>query len=161
MKYQVHYQTPHDYLNMPNIFIVQRWINTTLEPLIDSAEVTIRVTDESEVQQLNFQYRKKNKPTNVLSFPSEVPALVMQALGKNVLGDIIICHPVIEAEAKEQHKSMEAHYAHMIIHGLLHLLGYDHIKEEDALIMEPLEIDALAKLGFNNPYEQHNDTTNT
>lgn len=152
MKYHLNFQNPNNYPNLPNIFHIQRWVNTALTDLIDTGELTLRIVNTSTIQSLNNQYRHINKPTNVLSFPSEVPSHIMKTLPERPLGDIIICHEIIEKEAFEQHKTLEAHYAHMIIHGLLHLLGYDHIKESEAEIMEPLEIKTLALLGFNDPY---------
>lgn len=105
--------------------------------------LTIRIVSEAESQSLNNQYRKKNKPTNVLSFLIN---------NKPLLGDIILCHSVIKKEALEQKKRIEHHYAHLIIHGYLHFLGFNHTKNDDALIMENKEISILKKLGINNPY---------
>ena len=102
-----------------------------------------------ESQQLNKQYRHKDKPTNVLSFPFEVP----EGIELNLLGDLVVCAPVIQQEATEQGKVLFDHWAHMIIHGCLHLLGYDHINDTDADEMEALEIKILAQLSINNPYE--------
>lgn len=105
--------------------------------------LTIRIVDEAESQLLNNQYRKKNEPTNVLSFLiSDNP----------LLGDIILCHSVIKKEALAQKKSIDDHYAHLIIHGYLHLIGFDHTKNDDALTMENKEIAILKKLGIKNPY---------
>jgi probable rRNA maturation factor len=105
--------------------------------------LTIRIVDEAESQLLNNQYRKKNEPTNVLSFLiSDNP----------LLGDIILCHSVIKKEALAQNKSIDDHYAHLIIHGYLHLIGFDHTKNDDALTMENKEIAVLKKLGIKNPY---------
>ena len=105
--------------------------------------LTIRIVDEAESQSLNNQYRKKNEPTNVLSFLiSDNP----------LLGDIILCHSVIKKEALAQKKSIDDHYAHLIIHGYLHLIGFDHTKNDDALTMENKEIAVLKKLGIKNPY---------
>jgi probable rRNA maturation factor len=157
MKYQLNYQNPNEYKDAPNIFHVQRWLTTALTPLIEKAELAIRIVDSKEIQDLNKQYRQQDKPTNVLSFPFELPEAVKETMSHPMLGDIIICHSFVVKEAKQQNKELTAHYAHMIIHGALHLLGYDHIKQEDAAIMEPLEITALSTLGFNNPYEICND----
>ncbi len=107
-------------------------------------EVTIRVVDEEEGRQLNSAYRGKDYATNVLTFPlTEAPHL---------MGDIIICAPVVQTEAHAQHKAIEAHFAHLTVHGILHLHGYDHEKESQAELMESLEISILSKLRYPNPY---------
>jgi probable rRNA maturation factor len=134
---------------VPTLAQFQHWLDSTLLPENDGVELTIRLVNKNESQQLNAQYRNKDKPTNVLSFPFEVPA----GIELNLLGDLIICADIVEKEAIEQNKTLTAHWAHMVIHGCLHLLGYDHIDDTDAQNMEALEIDILAKLGFNNPYE--------
>ena len=111
-------------------------------------ELTIRLVTPDESQQLNAEYRGKDKPTNVLSFPFEAPPQVPIPL----LGDLIVCVDVVEQEAAEQGKTTTAHWAHMIVHGCLHLLGYDHIKDDEAEIMEGLEREIMAQLGFSDPY---------
>jgi len=116
---------------------------------IEEPELTVRIVDEEESQQLNFEYRGKDKPTNVLSFPFEAPAHVPLPL----LGDLIVCKQVVAHEATEQGKTSEAHWAHMIVHGCLHLLGYDHIEDEEAEEMEGIERIVLADLGFEDPYK--------
>jgi probable rRNA maturation factor len=116
-----------------------------LAPIIDQdAEITIRIVGSDESKNLNAMYRKKKYPTNVLSF------LVDDA--HHLIGDIVLCAPVIEEEARDQSKNLEAHYAHLIIHGALHLYGYDHENKKDAEIMEEKEIKILTKLGYKNPY---------
>jgi len=127
----------------------QRWLTAAVSPFQGEAEVTIRVVDEAESQQLNLDYRGKDKPTNVLSFPFQQPP----GLELPLLGDLVICAQVVHAEAAEQGKSAQAHWAHMVVHGCLHLLGFDHIKEDEAEEMEAEEIQILAELGFSNPYE--------
>lgn len=131
---------------------LQRWLDTALDFLnIEEAlEVTVRLVDNDEITELNEEYRGKNCPTNVLSFPCdwEVPE------EPRLLGDIVIAVEVVNAEAKEQNKKVEAHWAHITIHGLLHLLGYDHIEETEAEEMESLEKDILARLGFPDPYQE-------
>jgi probable rRNA maturation factor len=112
------------------------------------SEVTIRIVDIEEAKALNHQYRGKDKPTNVLSFPFEAPAGITVPLA----GDLVICAPVVEDEAREQLKEPATHWAHMVVHGMLHLQGYDHINDEDAEAMEALEIRLLAQFGFGNPY---------
>jgi probable rRNA maturation factor len=132
---------------VPELF--QYWVDTTLnnQQLTDK-EVTIRVVDDSESQELNASYRNKDKPTNVLSFPFECPPEVPLPL----IGDLVICAPVVAREAKEQNKSCEHHWAHMVIHGLLHLLGFDHIEEQQAMEMESIEVQILSKLKIDDPY---------
>ncbi|QJD30157.1 rRNA maturation RNase YbeY [Methylococcus geothermalis] len=112
------------------------------------AEVVIRIVDADESARLNSTYRGKTGPTNVLSFPFTVPAGVPNAL----LGDLVICAPVVEREAREQGKAPKAHWAHMVVHGMLHLQGYDHIEDADAEVMENREIMILRGLGIENPY---------
>ncbi|MED5389570.1 MAG: rRNA maturation RNase YbeY [Pseudomonadota bacterium] len=122
-------------------------------------DLTLRIVDEDEIRTLNREYRDKNKPTNVLSFPFEMPEGLPDDAMEPLLGDIIICAPVVRREAAEQNKTIEAHWAHMVTHGVLHLLGYDHIDDEDAQIMEAMEIRALNEQGFPDPYAiepQHN-----
>ena len=138
-----------DNQNLPTEEQIIQWLNVILPQFMDNAEITIRIVGEQESQQLNNTYRHKDKPTNVLSFPFESPIEIEVPL----LGDLIICKQVVEAEAKEQHKSLTAHWAHMIVHGCLHLLGYDHILDEEAEEMENIEIDIMQQLGFNNPYQ--------
>jgi probable rRNA maturation factor len=123
----------------------------------NKALVTLRVAAADEVQGLNRDYRGKDKPTNVLSFPAEIPSglspELLSELDEPELGDIIICAEVVAAEAAEQGKSLAAHWAHMVVHGMLHLQGYDHIEDADAEKMEALEVEILSRLGFANPYE--------
>lgn len=115
----------------------------------EEPELTIRIVDEAESQELNSEYRGKDKPTNVLSFPFEAPAHVPIPL----LGDLIVCKQVVEREAVEQDKTLTAHWAHMIVHGCLHLLGYDHIEDEEAEEMEGIERAVMSELGFEDPYK--------
>jgi probable rRNA maturation factor len=115
----------------------------------EDPELTIRIVDEAESQELNSEYRGKDKPTNVLSFPFEAPAHVPIPL----LGDLIVCKQVVEREAIEQDKTLTAHWAHMIVHGCLHLLGYDHIEDEEAEEMEGIEKVVMKDLGFEDPYK--------
>jgi probable rRNA maturation factor len=126
------------------------WASTALQGRteFDEPELTIRLVAEEESQELNHEYRGKDKPTNVLSFPFEAPPEVPIEL----LGDLIICAQVVQDESIEQGKTAEAHWAHMVVHGCLHLLGYDHIKDDEAEIMEDLERQILAALGYPDPY---------
>lgn len=128
---------------------IHSWVSTVLSARMSSAEMTVRIVDEVESEQLNQQYRHKEGPTNVLSFPfeSDVP------LDVPLLGDVVICAPVVVREAVEQHKPLTSHWAHMLIHGTLHLLGYDHHDDSEAEEMEHQEIELMQQLGFSNPYE--------
>ena len=119
----------------------KKWAKSALR--ID-CEVTIRIVDEVEGCELNHYYRSKDYATNVLTFPlSDKPHL---------MGDIIICAPVVLTEAKSQNKSLEAHFAHLTVHGILHLHGYDHEIDEQAELMESIEVTTLLQLGYPNPY---------
>lgn len=126
----------------------KRWVSTALATRRDRAELSLRIVDSAEMRALNHQYRGADYATNVLSFPAELPP----ELQLPHLGDIVICAEVVEREAREQHKTSAAHWAHMIVHGTLHLLGYDHIDDADAALMETLEIEILQQLNFANPY---------
>ncbi len=140
----------------PKAALLRRWAKTALEKkLTNAAELTIRIVDVNEMTHLNSTYRQKTGPTNVLSFPADIPEHV--ELEFRLLGDIIICPAVVNREAEEQHKPNDAHWAHMVVHGVFHLLGYDHVLDDDARTMEALEIDVLNKLGYANPYEIKED----
>lgn len=133
---------------LPNVQDFQLWLNSAITPFQPQAEVTVRLVDETESHQLNLDYRGKDKPTNVLSFPFEAPP----GIELDLLGDLIICKQVVEREAIEQNKPLNAHWAHMVVHGSLHLLGYDHIEDDEAEEMESLETEIMQKLGFTDPY---------
>lgn len=135
---------------VPGSSLFQRWVEHALTGRRDEAELTIRVVGVEEGSMLNQTYRHKVGPTNVLSFPFECPPGVVLPL----LGDLVICAPVVIREADQQGKPPVSHWAHMVIHGVLHLLGYDHIEEDEAELMEGLEIDLLAGLGYADPYHQ-------
>lgn len=132
----------------PSIEQFNTWVNTAIEHHGDFFQVSIEVVDKSTSQDLNNTYREKDHPTNVLSFPLELPEFVKEDL----IGDLAICAEVVEEEAKQQNKTLQNHWAHLTIHGTLHLLGYDHIEDEEAKIMENLEIELLSNLGIANPY---------
>lgn len=134
--------------DLPSEQQFQLWLNAAVLPFQTDAEVTIRLVDEAESQQLNFDYRQKDKPTNVLSFPFQQPP----GLELPLLGDLVICAQVVSREATEQGKTAEAHWAHMVVHGCLHLLGFDHINDAEAEEMEAEEILILQSLGLPNPY---------
>ena len=124
-----------------------KWVKAALDEEFD-AELVIRLVDRQESRQLNARYRGKNKATNVLSFPADLPLELKLPL----LGDIIICAPILVEEAQEQHKTVEAHWAHLTIHGVLHLTGHDHKLEDEASEMETIETRILQSLGFPDPY---------
>jgi probable rRNA maturation factor len=126
---------------IPSKNLFKKWAKVALR--VDT-EVTIRLVDETEGRALNLAYRGKDYATNVLTFPlAETPHL---------MGDIVICAPIVALEAREQNKSLAAHFAHLTVHGILHLHGYDHEKEAEAELMEAIEIQILSKLGYANPY---------
>jgi len=146
-------------INVPGDQLFSQWVQATISYLIQSGsvdnteiEVFILIVDKTESQLLNAQYRQINKPTNVLSFPFDTPDIFKQHQQVKILGDIVICAPVIELEANQQHKSLQQHWAHMLVHGVLHLLGYDHLTTREAEIMETLEIKILSDLGYPDPY---------
>ena len=134
--------------DLPTEQQIQQWANAAVRAETVEPEITVRIVDEAESHQLNLTYRGKDKPTNVLSFPFECPDEVELPL----LGDLVICRQVVEREAQEQGKPLTAHWAHMVVHGSLHLLGYDHIEEDEAEEMESLESQIMRSLGFADPY---------
>ncbi|WP_317930990.1 rRNA maturation RNase YbeY [Halioxenophilus sp. WMMB6] len=135
---------------LPSEAQLQQWAAAAIQNPNGDEELTIRIVERDESHALNQQYRGQDKPTNVLSFPADLPP----GIELNLLGDIIICAPVVFAEASEQGKTADAHWAHMVVHGVLHLQGYDHTEEDEAQVMESLEVKILNKLGFGDPYQQ-------
>lgn len=128
---------------------IRRWISAALAGQREAdTEISLRLVDEAEMGQLNETWRGKQGPTNVLSFPADLPA----GLGLPLLGDIVVCAPVVQREAAQQGKAEDAHWAHMLVHGTLHLLGYDHIDDDDAEVMEALESRILGTLNYPCPY---------
>jgi probable rRNA maturation factor len=123
------------------------WAQTALRDLTE-ADLTLRLVDSEESHKLNSRFRGKSQPTNVLSFPAELPP----GLDIPLLGDVVICAPLVNEEAAVQGKSLQAHFAHLVIHGVLHLQGYDHQDDQQAAEMEALEVELLNSLGFANPY---------
>lgn len=137
---------------VPTAADINRFVQAVfLHEQLVASELTLRLVDEPEMQSLNHHYRGKNYPTNVLSFPSNIPKEV--ELEMPFLGDIVLCVPVVEREAIEQSIAISAHWAHMIVHGLLHLLGYDHHHQHEAERMEAKEVVLLNNLGIDNPYD--------
>lgn len=130
--------------SVPPRALLRAWAKNTLKTQQARKSLTLRVIDPDEMQTLNRTYRHKDKPTNVLSFHND---------DEDYLGDIALCAAVIATEATDQEKTLEEHWAHMVVHGILHLLGYDHETAGEAAVMEALEIEQLALLGFDNPYE--------
>ena len=135
-------------LDLPSYRQLSDWAQAALAELTGMVELTIRVVGETESAELNLAYRGKSGPTNVLSFPFTAPGCVDSML----LGDLLICAPVVAAEALAQNKSITAHWAHMVVHGCLHLQGYDHQNEAEAEVMETLEARILTALGYADPY---------
>ena len=133
---------------LPTAQQIEQWATAAVQPQSDEVEMTVRIVDKAESHELNLNYRGKDRPTNVLSFPFECPDEVELPL----LGDLVICRQVVEREAQEQDKPVMAHWAHMVVHGSLHLLGYDHIEDDEAEEMESLETQIMTGLGFADPY---------
>ena len=140
--------------DIPDEVQMRAWIAAALEASGRDGdahvEVAVRVVDAEEIQTLNELYRQQDKPTNVLSFP--VDAAGMPGDEVATLGDVVVCAPVVRAEAEEQGKPLASHWAHLLVHGTLHLLGYDHEAETEAALMEGLEATILAQRGIANPY---------
>lgn len=132
----------------PNPSSIKSWVEAALANRQDRAEVAVRIVDITESAALNRRYRGKTGPTNVLSFPAELPDFIESPL----LGDLAICAQVVQREARQQNKPPTAHWAHMVIHGTLHLLGYDHDNKNDAIKMEHLEIEIMGSLNLPSPY---------
>lgn len=134
--------------NIPDAEKIRSWVNAVVDQ-DKPAELTVRIVDEAEMTVLNGTYRHKDAVTNVLSFPFEADV----PMDVTLLGDVVICAPVVAREAIEQHKPVEAHWAHLVVHGVLHLLGYDHHDDVEAEKMESREIEILNQFGYANPYE--------
>lgn len=149
--YQIITQYVADKALAPSTTLLRKWAKKALEQKITAAEITIRIVSIDEMSELNATYRKKQGPTNVLSFPFDLPEEVDMEIP--ILGDIVVCAEVVNKEAREQNKAPNAHWAHMIVHGVFHLLGYDHETDQEADVMEALEIGVMDALGFANPYE--------
>lgn len=134
--------------HLPTLAQFTDWATQAIRPTQEGIELTVRIVDTEESHALNLQYRGKDRPTNVLSFPFEVP----EGIELPLLGDLVICRQVVEKEAQEQGISLISHYAHLTVHGCLHLLGYDHIEDDEAEEMESLETEIMLAMGFADPY---------
>lgn len=139
---------------LPAIAQLEQWVIAALAGTRERAELTIRIVDQHESAMLNREYRGIDRPTNVLSFPFELPpGIAPDDPITDLLGDIVICAAVVEREAQEQHKKLIAHWAHLVVHGVLHLRGYDHLDDSEAEHMEALETQIMGALGFPPPYD--------
>lgn len=151
MTYQIDIESNSQSQHIPAMVDLERWISVALQSQkLEEAEVSVYIVDEDESQELNAQYRGKDYPTNVLSFPADIA----EEVGTPLLGDLVVCAPVVEREAQEQGKTLQAHWAHMLIHGSLHLVGFDHIDDDEAEVMETLETQILTGLGYPAPYQE-------
>lgn len=147
---QIEVQTVFSSPGQPDKDQIQQWVDAALQGYGRDTEIVVRIVDVHESAQLNKQYRHKQGPTNILSFPVDIP----EGIGSNLLGDLVVCAPVVEREAVEQQKLLTHHWAHIIVHGVLHLLGHDHIDNNEAEAMENREINILQTLNISNPYLQ-------
>jgi probable rRNA maturation factor len=147
MTIEVDVQNATAFEPLPDDAQFRLWVETALRGKSE-AELTLRLVDRDESRKLNSRYRGQDQPTNVLSFPAELPP----GIDIPLLGDIVICAPLVGEESEAQHKSLPAHWAHLVIHGVLHLLGHDHQIEQEAVEMEAMEVELLASLGFGTPY---------
>ncbi|MCP4187084.1 MAG: rRNA maturation RNase YbeY [Gammaproteobacteria bacterium] len=147
MSISIDLQNDYAFTDIPDIEQFSLWVKTALEENLADIEQTIRIVDEAESRSLNQQYRGKDRATNILSFPSDIPHIDYLNLG-----DLVVCAPLVEREAFEQSKTVLAHWAHLIVHGMLHLQDLKHENEDEATKMEALEIEILSTLGYSNPY---------
>ncbi|MBA1445011.1 MAG: rRNA maturation RNase YbeY [Chromatiales bacterium] len=150
MHLEIEIQNATERVDLPTKKRFIQWVQAALVKREKAVEVVIRIVDEAESRALNRDYRGKDRPTNVLSFPFEAPPQVPS----NLLGDLVICAPVVMREAEAQNKSALSHWAHMTVHGMLHLQGFDHLDENEAEIMEARERQILHELGFSDPYAE-------
>jgi probable rRNA maturation factor len=149
MTLEVDVQIASEEDDLPDPECIRTWAEAAVANLRADTELTVRIVDETESAELNDRFRQKTGPTNVLSFPFESPPGVSVSL----LGDVVICAPVVRREADAQSKSLNSHWAHMVVHGALHLLGYTHECDDDAEEMETMETRILGRLGFDDPYQ--------
>lgn len=146
----INYAVPRT--GIPAAVSFRKWVAAALDSRIREADLAIRIVGDKEGRSLNNHYRGKDYATNVLSFPAERPEGLPAGVKLPLLGDLVICAPVVAREAREQKKPLVAHYAHLTVHGALHLLGWDHGDDREAECMEQLERDILATLGITDPY---------
>ena len=145
----------HEVAGLPADEELLKWVRETLKTeQAGNTELTIRLVDEAESAELNLQYRNKKGSTNILSFPFELPPEIEPEFELNLLGDLVICADIVKRQAQQQKKQELAHWAHMVVHGTLHLLGYDHIDSAEADVMEKKEIKILSQLGYTDPYRE-------
>jgi len=140
-------QNDAGFADAPALPDFERWVQAALQDSHAQLEQTICIVDEAQSRELNNRFRGKDSATNVLAFPGE-----NEFLDYDCLGDLVICAPRVSAEAQHQGKALDAHWAHLVVHGMLHLQGYDHQSDEQASAMEALEIEILDTLGYTNPY---------
>ena len=152
MQVEIEVQSATESTETPTSDQFQQWVEEALKGKGEHFSLAIRLVDEAEMQKFNLQYREKDYATNVLSFQSDLPESLPEEMCQSQLGDLLICAPVVIREAIEQGRQENDHWAHLTIHGLLHLLGYDHEQAEEARLMESLEIETLARLGISDPY---------
>ena len=148
MSVRVDVQVACESAGLPTAAQITGWASAALGRCEHGAELTVRLVGEREGRILNREYRRRDEPTNVLSFPFEPPP----GAELDLLGDVVICAPVVSREAAEQHKEADVHWAHMVVHGCLHLLGHDHQRDEDARVMESEERRIMRRLGLADPY---------
>lgn len=151
--YHITIQQAAEKASAPKPARLRKWATTALARKKESGDITIRIVTITEMTTLNKKFRYKDGPTNVLSFPFDMPDVPIDI---PILGDIVICADVVNKEAVDQGKTAEAHWAHMVVHGVFHLLGYDHQTDQEAIVMESLEAETLENLGFSNPYQSEN-----
>ncbi len=148
MSIAVDLQVSEDAGDVPSAEEFRHWVTAALADRRRRAQVSLRITGRDEMRDLNRRYRDRPGATNVLSFPADLPAEVRTPL----LGDVVVCAPIVAEEARAQGKTELAHWAHLVVHGTLHLIGYDHVEAHDARRMEAVETDVLARLGYADPY---------
>ncbi len=148
MTIELELQIASEAQTLPHPSQFREWVGNTLAGRVNTAELTIRIVDVEEMTELNETYRHKHGPTNVLSFAADIDP----EFDLPILGDIVICATVVQDEAEDANLNLLAHWAHMVVHGTLHLLGYDHIEKQEAKIMEDLEEEILTDMGYPAPY---------